>query len=229
MQLLSLATIMLYILAALAFCALLLALFVLKNMFIPTRGKQIGNYPNPTKVLLVLDIQESGNNKHISMPLPSTTPFGKMVQTVNCLIESFDQSGQTVAYVRQVFSRNIISRIHGGRILSGTLEPQICRWITVVNTNDFAKSRTDAFSNKKLEQLLIDQQVDEVFLVGLDAAFCVYYTALGALNRGYRVTVITDAVMTGRDMVLVMKRYREKGIRVMNSHEVELMLARPQS
>jgi nicotinamidase-related amidase len=101
------------------------------------------------------------------------------------------------------------------------MEPRICRWVSIVNTNDFAKNRTDAFSNRKLEQFLIDHHVDEIFLVGLDAAFCVYYTALGALNRGYRVTVVTDAVMTRRDMNQVLKRYLEKGITVMNSQEVE--------
>jgi nicotinamidase-related amidase len=105
------------------------------------------------------------------------------------------------------------------------MEPRICRWVKVVNGNDFAKNRTDAFSNRQLEQFLIDRQVEEIFLVGLDAAFCVYYTALGALNRGYRVTVVTDAVLTGRDMTRVLRRYREKGITVMNSRDVVAALS----
>jgi len=143
-----------------------------------------------------------------------------MVQSVNRLIDTFDRSGQEVIYVRQVFTNSLITRLHGGRILAGRMEPRICRWVNVVNKNDFAKNRTDAFSNRKLEQFLIDRQVDELFLVGLDAAFCVYYTALGALNRGYRVTVVSDAVMTGRDMGRVQRRYHEKGISIMDSQEV---------
>jgi len=105
------------------------------------------------------------------------------------------------------------------------MEPRISRWVNVVNNNDFAKNRTDAFSNRKMEQFLIDHQVDEIFLVGLDAAFCVYYTALGALQRGYRVTVVTDAVMTGRDMGRVLRRYHEKEIKVMNSQEVVIAVS----
>jgi len=200
---------------------LLGGLYVLRSMFIPTRGKRIKRYPKPTMALLVLDIQESdGNRQRTSSPLPANTPFGKMVQAVNRLISSFDHSGQEVAYVRQVFTNSIITRLHGGRILAGRMEPRICRWVNVVNKNDFAKNRTDAFSNRKLEQFLIDRQVDEIFLVGLDAAFCVYYTALGALNRGYRVTIVSDAVMSGRDMGRVLRRYHQKGIRIMNSQEV---------
>lgn len=212
------------LLAGLAGLALFLGLLALWNMFIPTRGKRIGRYPHPAKALLVMDIQESSNGKAAVIDLPADTPFGRMVKAVNRLIESFDSAGMEVAYVRQVFSRNFITRLHGGRILSGSIEPRICRWITVINSNDFAKNRTDAFSSRQLERFLIDRQVDEVFLVGLDAAFCVYYTALGALNRGYRVTVVSDAIMTGKNMARVLTRYREKGITVMDSRDVAAVL-----
>ncbi|HEY5974874.1 MAG TPA: hypothetical protein VIU41_09040, partial [Geobacteraceae bacterium] len=47
-------------LAAILTLALLLALAVLRGMFIPTRGRKIGSYANPRKALLVLDVQESG-------------------------------------------------------------------------------------------------------------------------------------------------------------------------
>jgi nicotinamidase/pyrazinamidase len=217
----SLSSLFAIVLAVIAGLALLFALYVIRNMFLPTRGKRIGSYPHPTRALLVMDIQESGGSKQSATnPLPATTPFGMMIQTVNRLIECFDRTGLEVAYVRQVFSSTLITRLHGGRILAGRMEPRICRWVRVVNNNNFAKNRTDAFSNRQLEQFLIDHQVNEIFLVGLDAAFCVYYTALGALQRGYRVTVVTDAVMTGRDMGRVLRRYHEKGITVMNSQEV---------
>lgn len=226
MSLLSLSAIVLAFITGLV---LLFALYVLWKMFIPTRGKRIMVYPEPTRALLVMDIQESGDSNHTTkIQLPLNTPFGRMILAVNNLIGCFDQAGLEVAYVRQVFASNFITRLHGGRILAGRMEPRICRWVNVVNSNDFAKNRTDAFSNRQMEQFLIAHQVDEIFLVGLDAAFCVYYTALGALQRGYRVTVVTDAVMTGRDMGRVLKRYHEKGIRVMASREVlELVTKKP--
>jgi nicotinamidase-related amidase len=217
------------VLALIAVLALLFALYVLRNMFLPTRGKRIAGYPSPSRALLVMDIQESGGSRQgLTTPLPATTPFGKMILSVNRLIEGFDHAGVEVVYVRQVFTSSLITRLHGGRILAGRMEPRICRWVNVINSNNFAKNRTDAFSNRQLEQFLIDRQVDELFLVGLDAAFCVYYTALGALNRGYRVTVVTDAVITGREMERVLARYHEKGIGVMESREVlELVKRKP--
>jgi len=214
------------VLLAIIFLALLFALYIFINMFLPTRGKRIDCYPRPTRALLVMDIQESGGSQNIvTGPLPTTTPFGRMIQSVNHLIECFERTGLEVAYVRQVFSSNFITRLHSGRILDGKMEPRICRWVNVVNNHDFVKNRTDAFSCRKLEQFLIDRQVNEIFLVGLDAAFCVYYTALGGLQRGYQVTVVTDAVMTGKNMGQVLKRYYEKGITVKSSQEVILAVS----
>jgi nicotinamidase-related amidase len=43
--------------------------------------------------------------------------------------------------------------------------------------------------------------VDEVYLVGIDAQYSVYSTAKGALNRGYKVNLITDATpMANKEM-----------------------------
>lgn len=206
------------ILSLLLLPAAALGVYILRNMFIPTRGRRIGNYAAPTRALLVLDIQESGHAP--DLPFPAGTKLGRMITSVNRLIDCFGATGGQVAYIRQVFSNNFVTRLHGGRILAGRLEPRICRWVKVVNGNDFAKNRTDAFSNRQLERFLIERQVDELFLVGLDAAFCVYYTALGALNRGYRVTVVSDAVMTGREMNKVLERYQRKGIAVISSAEL---------
>lgn len=207
---------------------LLFGMYVVRNMFMPTRGKRIAAYSRPAKALLVLDIQESNVNRQSAMPPPpTTTPFGSMIEKVNHLISCFTETGQEVAYIRQVFSSNLITRLHGGRIVPGRMEPRICRWVKIVNSNDFAKNRTDAFSSRHLERFLIERQVNEVFLVGLDAAFCVYFTALGALNRGYRVTVVTDAVMTGRDMDTVLRRYHKKGIAVTGSQELIKSLHNP--
>ena len=140
-----------------------------------------------------------------------------MIATVNRLIDMASESGMEVAYIRQVFSNNLFVRLHGGRRVGKVM---IDRRVKVINGNDFEKNRTDAFSNRRFEQLLIDRQVDELYLTGVDADYCVYYTALGALNRGYRVVVITDAVASRHNMAEVLERYRRKGIAVMTSEQL---------
>ena len=195
---------------------LLPLVLVRRSMFMATRGEKIPRYPRPRKVLVVLDLQEgySGTNTRQPVTIPPATG---LIATVNRLIDKAEATGMEVAYIRQVFSNNLFVRLHGGRRLGRVI---IDRRIKIINGNDFEKNRTDAFSNPQFEQVLIDRQVAELYLVGVDAAFCVYYTALGALNRGYKVTVVTDAVMSRNNMAGVLEKYRRKGIGVITSEKL---------
>jgi nicotinamidase-related amidase len=50
-----------------------------------------------------------------------------------------------------------------------------------------------------LDQILEEHQVGKLVLVGLDAAGCVRSTALAALNRGYKISLIEEAVIAGKE------------------------------
>lgn len=192
------------------------ALMMYRSMFMSTRGKRIADYPNPRKALIILDLQEGYVGTAVRQPVTAPPPHG-MLATVNLLIDRAAETGMEVAYIRQVFGNNLFVRLHGGRRQGRVI---VDRRIKVINGNDFEKNRTDAFSNRNFEQLLIDRQVNELFLVGVDAAYCVYYTALGALQRGYRVTVVRDAVQSRKAMTEVLERYRRRGVGVITSDEL---------
>ncbi len=196
--------------------ALVAGMMMLRSMFMATRGRKIAAYPDPRKALVVLDIQEGYSGTATRQPV-TRPPTSGMLFIVNSLIDKAAVSGMEVAYIRQVFSNNLFVRLHGGRRQGKVI---IDRRIKMINLNNFEKNRTDAFSSRPFEQFLIDNQVNELYLVGVDAAYCVYYTALGALNRGYKVTVITDAVLSRKKMADVLERYRRKGIAVITSEEL---------
>lgn len=212
----SIITYLIIFLAIAAFLALVAALMMYRSMFVATRGRKIATYQNPRKAVVVLDIQEGYSGTEARRPVTAPPATG-MIATVNRLIDMASESDMEVAYIRQVFSNNLFVRLHGGRRVGKVM---IDRRIKVINGNDFEKNRTDAFSNRRFEQLLIDRQVDELYLTGVDADYCVYYTAIGALNRGYRVTVVTDAVASRHKMAEVLERYRRKGIGVMTSEQL---------
>jgi len=204
------------IFATVGIFGLVAGLMMYRSMFIATKGKKISPYPMARAALVVLDLQEGYAGTNARQPV-TAPPAGSMLATVNRLIDMAAESGMEVAYIRQVFSNNFIVRMHGGRRMGKIM---IDRRIKVINSNDFEKNRTDAFSNHQFEQLLIDQRVNELYLVGVDAAYCVYYTALGGLQRGYTVNVVSDAVASRSDMAVVLERYRRKGIRVLTSAEL---------
>ena len=186
------------------------------RMFRATRGARIARYPAPRKALVVLDLQE-GYADAAGREVVTLRPATRLTDTVNRLIDWAEETGVEVAYVRQVFGSSLLLRLHGGRRVGRVV---VDRRIRVLNANDFEKHRTDAFSSRALERLLVDRQVDELYLVGVDAAYCVLLTALGALNRGYRVSVVADAVASRHDLRRVFERYRRERIDVIESGEL---------
>ncbi|MFQ5630620.1 MAG: cysteine hydrolase family protein [bacterium] len=90
-----------------------------------------------------------------------------------------------------------------------------------MSSHIFPKPKSDAFSNPKLEEFMIDQKVNELYLVGLDADGCLHCTAQGALNRGYTVNIITDGIALREEEKWqeLLKQYQQEGITLMSSQE----------
>ena len=76
------------------------------------------------------------------------------------------------------------------------LDPLVTR---IAGAPYFAKHRGDAFSNDALERFLVSNDIGRVVLAGVYADACIYCTARSAINRGYRVTVLADAVGAASD------------------------------
>lgn len=56
-----------------------------------------------------------------------------------------------------------------------------------------------AFSGVRLDRLLHDRGVDSLVVTGAETDVCVLATVLGAIDRGYRVVLVTDAVCSSAD------------------------------
>ena len=80
--------------------------------------------------------------------------------------------------------------------LGSALDPLVTR---IAGAPYFAKHRGDAFSNDALERFLVSNDIGRVVLAGVYADACIYCTARSAINRGYRVTVLADAVGAASD------------------------------
>ncbi|HRY30497.1 MAG TPA: cysteine hydrolase [Elusimicrobiota bacterium] len=194
--------------------------FVLSG--VPTRGPRIGHYAHPRKALLVVDVQED----FIGTTCPPTRKYKNsdaLIATINKTIEVSRARNYPVVYIRQeyegLWARTIAKTLFGGRGLPGRPGTQIDKRVAVVSDAIFPKRIGDAFSNPSLSDFLVKNQVDELILTGLDAQHCVHATARGALNRGYKVTAVTDALalMAENKWDALMKDYREEGILLTSS------------
>lgn len=183
----------------------------------PTRGDGIKKYSNPQKALFVIDVQEDYTGVTAKSPFPYKNSE-KLIASVNRVIEKASERDWVIVYIRQEFEGFLgvmVSRIFGkGTAVKGSPGTDIDRRISIVNGNIFPKPKGDAFSNPELGRFLIGHKVDEVFLTGLDAEFCVYQTARGALNREYKVNIIKDAIAlrAGKKWDALMRKYERNGV-----------------
>jgi nicotinamidase/pyrazinamidase len=190
-----------------------------KKIFTPTTGERIAKYAVPAKALLVIDVQEDYTGLKGKQPVPYKDAEGK-IAIMNRLVDKASKTGMKVVYIRHLYDNNLLTRLFIGRGIEGLPGTELDARINMINQNEFTKKLSDSFSNPQLEAFLIKNHVDELYLVGLDAAYCIYNTSMGGLNRGYKVTVIEDAIMTQKNMPDILKRYNKDGIKTILSKKM---------
>lgn len=75
------------------------------------------------------------------------------------------------------------------------------------------KESNGGFTNTNLDEILKENKINNIILMGINASGCVQDTAIGALNRGYRIITAGDIIAsnTKKDEYLaISKRWYSK-------------------
>jgi len=215
------------LLSVLAAAVVLVAVFTAASLTIslPTKGEPAGPYANPRSALVVIDVQNdtTGNTHRYG----DTASF---VENVNRAVAIAGQAGMDILYVKNEYGNNpVVLLLSAGRYRRGTPGAELDGSLQVVNGNIFSKSVGDSFSSEEFERYLVSREVGTLWLAGADAAACVYSTAMGGLNRNYRVCVIEDALITVSDSVMrqMLAQYRTDGIEVVSLEQFGELARQP--
>lgn len=173
--------------------------FTAYNVAAPTHGAPIA--PTATRTaLLVVDAQTAFTTAGPPYGSPAAD-VGAMFARIEAHKRAAIASGHDVIYVRQVYrdlgARWLVTLTYGGLGNPGSgveLDPRAAPGRAPV----FEKAVGDALSVPELDTYLRERNVGTLWLAGLDGAFCVQRTANGALNRGYGVVLLDDAILTGQ-------------------------------
>lgn len=179
-----------------------------------TKGTRIGTYASPRTALLVIDIQEDYTGPQAKQPYRDAD---RILKATNGLLAEAQAKGTLVVFVENVIDNPIIKLISGGLNAPGSPGIEMDRRLTrLPGTRTFTKLDSDAFSNPQFEAYLRESHVDHVLITGLDGAICVSATAQGALNRGYKVTMLTEgiAIKSGNSLEKLSQRWRDAGAEV---------------
>jgi len=178
----------------------------------PTSGPAIGRYDRPQTALLVIDLQEDFTGPDAIKRMKSAD---SVVLVAGKMAAMAVGNGQPVAYIRAIYNDPGVRFIMGGLAAPDEPGSRMDRRLPsapVIRT--FTKSRGDAFSNPSLDAWLRENQVNHVVVTGIDAFYCVDDTIHGALNRGYKVTAVMDAISTGtsRDITRIAEKWAAAGV-----------------
>lgn len=191
-----------------------------------TNGTKIQSYSDPQKALMIIDLQEDLTGTTATSPFPYKNS-AKLISTVNVIIQTAEKRGMPIIFVNQEF-RGILGTLWsklfvGGRLLKGRSGTATDKRLRSLSFKRFTKPKGDAFSNPDLEKYLIKNKVKDLYVVGVDAEYCVYLTAKGAISRGYDVYAIVDGIglMNADKWEKIREKYRKTGITLMEGDRFE--------
>jgi len=177
---------------------------------------KIDNYDNPQKALLVIDMQIDYIDENGKFPIEKNQ-INSLIETVNNIIGDFHDDNYQIIYIRRLFRKNDIQNIFRNfAVVEGTAGAEIDPRINILSDNIFDKYTPSAFSNKRFENFLIKNQINELYVCGVMADECVYETALSAFNSGYIVNYYANAVGSSsvKNIENAIEKLKSKGINI---------------
>lgn len=177
---------------------------------------KIGNYDNPKKALMVVDMQIDYIDENGKFPIEKNQ-INNLITNTNYVIDDFFINGYEIIYIKMYFRKNDIKNVFRNfAVIEGSAGAEIDPRINIRSNNIFTKYTPNAFTNNRLENYLIKNQINEIFMCGVMADECVYETALGAFDRGYIVNYISNAVGSSsiKNIEDAIEKLRKKGINI---------------
>lgn len=146
------------------------------------------------KALMVIDMQ----NDYLWEKRKSRFAYDteKLTAEVNGLIHRYESEGCDVIYIRHLIQDLPTNRLLFGYSIAGTEGAELYSGLDIVSELCFDKLFGDAFSNKKLLELVRERAYGEIHLCGLDEYGCVTATAVGAAKRGLTAKIIRSGTAT---------------------------------
>lgn len=164
-----------------------------------TEGAPIGPYEKPTTALIVLDLQRDLLEADGRMPVKQAQ-VQPLLDTATALHASARAQGLPIIRIENLYTSSDVGNLfRNGATVRGNAGAAWDPRAPVDADAMFEKDAPDAFSNPAFDAALREKQVTHLVITGVYADGCVTWTSRGALNRGYRVTLVRSGVAAGSD------------------------------
>ncbi|HEX9253782.1 MAG TPA: cysteine hydrolase [Ignavibacteriaceae bacterium] len=184
-----------------------------------SKGKPIVQTDRIKEALLVIDIQEGITGKASSDDF-FTSHSEMLIKTVNQIIDTSARYNIPIVYVKNEISNPLINILNNS-LAKGSPGAELDSRLKILSNYVINKDKADAFSNPLLDSILITNGINKLVFTGLDLAQCVNSTILAAVNRNYKICLISDAVITKPDSLKngILEKFRQSGLEIISSEE----------
>jgi nicotinamidase/pyrazinamidase len=197
-----------------------------------TTGEKINLSDNPNKAILVIDLfnYNTRKNSGILNVLVDQKRADLLICENNKAIDELRSNLASTIFIYQIFEKWTPKSLFRTEMpIKGSFKAQIDpRLHRQKDDPEFNKPAFDAFSNPDLQRCLINRKAGTLFITGTAAEACVYATACGARNRGYRVYVIDEATyffnLPNKDKTLL--KFKSIGAEVISLSELPTILSK---
>jgi nicotinamidase-related amidase len=171
--------------------------------------------PKPGHVaLLVIDIQEgtTGTTSALKTLKAQSEP---LINRVNRVLEESHKRGELIIYIRTEVVNPLLN-ILNNTMARGSEGAELDHRLLMEPGKVVVKRKNDSFLGTDLDQILIENNIGKLVLVGLDAGQCVMSTVKAAANRGYSITVVEEAVISKTEELKAqaISEFRDMGVEI---------------
>lgn len=182
-----------------------------------SKGKLINYCEIDHPALLVIDIQEATTGV-ASLNQFYLDKSEELIKNINKVSSLFNEKKLPNIYIRSEISNPLINLLNGS-YAKGSIGSKFDKRLNVLSDIEVVKSRNDAFYNTNLDDILSKNKINELYIVGLDAAHCINITTEAAQNRNYKIYLIKEAVLSEsiqmRDSMFV--EFEKRGVKILSA------------
>ena len=187
-----------------------------KNTSVVSNGEPIENFTERNFALLVIDIQEATTGE-ISSNSFYRKNSAELINNINRISDSCKNQNIPIIYIRSEITNPLINLLNSS-FAKGSKGAKFDKRLNIDSEIEIVKRRNDAFFKTRLDSILTVNKINELYIVGLDAAYCINITVEAAQNRKFKVNLIEEAILSEssemKDSMFV--NFRDRGVNVVN-------------
>ncbi|MEQ9415712.1 MAG: isochorismatase family cysteine hydrolase [Cyclobacteriaceae bacterium] len=187
-----------------------------KNWSSVSLGKSIAYYSERRAALLVVDIQE-GTTGNVSKSIFYKKNADSLIKRINHISDIFRNRNCLILYIRSEVSNPLINLLDNS-YAKGSLGAEFDKRLKLDSGLEVVKIGNDSFINSNLDSILTRHEINDLYIIGLDAAYCINITSRAAKNRNYHITLIEEAILSeserAKDSMMV--DFRNRGINILS-------------